>query len=95
VRCLLDTGQQSPACAGETIPPTITKNLDRAAQLVEQAGGGVPKRVRRLLKHARRALTLAENAAKRASRGRKPKLTVACGMAIEGAAEDVRNRLGR
>ena len=95
VRCLLDAGLQSPACAGETIPPTITKNLDRAAHLAEQAGVGVPKRVRRLLKRARRALTLAENAAKRASRGKKPKLTVACEMAIEGAAEDVRNGLGR
>ena len=94
VRCLLDAGLQSPACAGQTIPPTITKNFDRATHLAEEAGRSVRKKVRRLLKHARRALTLAEDAAKKATRGKKPKLTVACAVAIEGAAEDVRNDLG-
>jgi hypothetical protein len=95
VRCLLDAGLQSPRCAGETIPPTITKNFDRVTQLVEQAGGSAPKRVRRLLKHARRALALADNAAKKATRGKKPKLTVACAAAIESAAADVRDNLGQ
>jgi hypothetical protein len=86
---------RSPLCASETIPSTITKNFDRAVQLVEEAGGSASKRVRRLLKHARRVLALADNAAKRATRGKKPKLTVACGASIEGAAEDVRNKLGQ
>lgn len=94
VRCLLDAGLHNPLCAGETIPPTIRKNFDRAIHLVEQAGGSAPTRMRRLIKHARRALALADTAAKKAARGKKPKLTVACAAAIEGAAEDVRKNLG-
>ena len=94
VRCLLDAGLQRPPCAGETIPPTIRKNFDRAIHLVEQAGGSAPTKVRRLLKHARRAIGLADHAAKKAARGKKPKLTVACAAAVEGAAKDVRNNLG-
>jgi hypothetical protein len=94
VRCLLDAGLHSPACAGQAIPPIIRKSFDRAIHLVEQAGGSAPSRVRRLLKHARRALALADNAAKKAARVKKPKLTVACAAAIERAAEDVRNNLG-
>jgi hypothetical protein len=94
VRCLLEAGLQSPPCVGEPIPPTIRKNFDRAIHLVEQAGGSAPTRVRRLLKHARRALALADNAAKKAARGKKPKVTVTCAAAIEGAVEDVRNNLG-
>jgi hypothetical protein len=50
--------------------------------------------VRRLLKHARRALALADNATKQATRGKKPKLTVGCAAAIESAAEKVRGDLG-
>jgi DNA-binding beta-propeller fold protein YncE len=59
-----------------------------------EAGRSVPKKVRRLLKHARRALTLADNAAKKATRGKQPKLTVACAAAIESAAENARGDLG-
>jgi hypothetical protein len=95
VRCILAAGLESPACAGETIPPAITNNLDRATGLVEQAGdGGVSKRVRRLIKGARRDLALANSAAKKAARGKKHKLTVACAAAIESAAGTARDDLG-
>jgi hypothetical protein len=93
VRCLLAAGLHASACAGETIPAPITKNFDRVTSLVAEAGGASPKRAKRLIRHAEHALTLAENAAKKAAKGKKPKLTVGCAGAIHQAAEDVRSSL--
>jgi hypothetical protein len=91
VRCLLDDGLH--ACAGETIPATITKSFDRVTSLVAKAGGASSKRAKRLIKHAEHALTQAENGAKKATKGKKPKLTVGCAGAIRQAAEGVRSSL--
>ena len=95
VRCLLDDGVHAPACGGETIPAPITKEFGRVTSLVAEAGGASPKRAKRLIRHAEHALTLAENAAKKATRGKKPKLTAGCAGAIHQAAEEVRSSLPR
>jgi streptogramin lyase len=94
-RCLLDDGLHASACAGETIPAAITKSLDLVTSVVGEAGGAPPKRAKRLIKHAEHALTQAENAAKKATKGKKPKLTVGCAEAIHQAAEAVRSSLPR
>jgi hypothetical protein len=93
VRCLLADGLHAPACAGETIPASITREFDRVTSLVAEAAGASPKRAKRLIRHAEHALTLAENAAKKATRGKKPKLTLGCAGAIHQAAEEVRSSL--
>jgi hypothetical protein len=93
IRCRLDDGIHASACAGETIPAPITKDFDRVTSLVAEAGGASPKRAKRLIKHAEHALTQAENAAKKATKGKKPKLTVDCAGAIHQAAEEVRSSL--
>jgi hypothetical protein len=93
IRCRLDDGIHASACAGETIPAPITKDFDRVTSLVAEAGGASPKRAKRLIKHAEHALTQAENAAKKATKGKKPKLTVGCAGAIHQAAEEVRSSL--
>jgi cell division septum initiation protein DivIVA len=95
VRCLLDAGLQSAACSGQTIPAAITNKFDQVTQLAEQAGASSPKKAKRLLQHAKRVLVLAGHAAKKATRGKKPKLTSDCAAAIEGAVEDARGALGR
>jgi hypothetical protein len=95
VRCLLDDGIHASECAGETIPALITKNFDRVTSLVAEAGSASPKRAKRLIKHAEHALTQAENAAKKATKGKKPKLIVGCAGAMHQAAEEVRASLPR
>ncbi len=93
VRCLLDDGLHAPECAGETIPASISRKFDRVTSRAAEAAGASLKRAKRLIRHAEHALTVAENAAKKATRGKKPKLTVSCAGAIHQAAEEVRSSL--
>jgi hypothetical protein len=95
VSCLLEDGLHGSACAGEPIPAAVTKDFDRVTTFVGDVGGASPKRAKRLEKHAEHALTQAENAAKKATKGRKAKLTVDCASTIRQAAEAVRSSLPR
>jgi hypothetical protein len=56
---------------GETVPPSITAKLDRAIHLIDEADGSVPKKGKRLRKHARAVLALADRSLRKASRGKK------------------------
>src|SRR4030095_10512466 len=78
VRCILDAALHGPGCAGQTMPPKITNALDRTTDLLEQEGVSSARKARRLLRHARRSLTMAERAVKRDVQGKKQKLTAAC-----------------
>ena len=93
-RCTLDAALQSPECAGQAVPRNITKKLDQATRLIEQARSSGAKKAKRLLEHAKTTLNLAVKAAERAAKGRQPKLTAACAASIERAADGVRGGLG-
>ena len=95
VSCLFEDGLHASACAGETFPAPITRDFGRVTSLVGELGGASPKRAKRLDRHAEHALTQAENAAKKATKGRKPKLTAGCASAIHQAAEEARSSLPR
>jgi hypothetical protein len=71
------------------------RDFDRVTSLVGEVGAASPKRAKRLDRHAEHALTVAENAAKKATKGRKAKLTAGCASAIHQAAEAVRSTLPR
>ncbi len=93
VRCTLDDGLGSAACAGETIPPTISKNFDRASSLIEQAES-TPRKAKRLLRRAKKILLQSAKAAGRAGKGKTPKLTAGCAATIQQAADGIRTGLG-
>jgi hypothetical protein len=93
VRCQLDAGLASAACATETIPVGITKKLDRATRFVEMAAD-TPKKARRLVKRAKAALKQAARAAARASKGKRAKLSPGCASAIRQTTDRVRGGLG-
>jgi hypothetical protein len=91
-RCVLDAARHGSDCAGDTIPAGITKKLDKAVSLIEQAPSA--KKARRLLKRAKGMLGQAITSTRRAAKGKHPKLSSPCANAIEQAAGDVRGGLG-
>jgi len=76
------------------VPTGITKKLNRAESLIEQAGSSPPKKAKRLLKQAKSVLNLAAKAASKAAKGKKAKLTAGCAASIQRAAAGVRSGLG-
>jgi hypothetical protein len=91
-RCVLEA-TTSPPCAGQTIPSNITKKLNHAASLLEQASTAPAKRARRLRSKASHLLKAAGTAAKRATSGKHPKLSFDCAAAIRDAAGTQRQGL--
>jgi hypothetical protein len=94
-RCLLEAARTGPSCAGEAIPSAVTKQLDLAARLIDDAASGPAKRTTKLLRRARAALKGAGAKAARAAKGKRPKLSGPCADAIKGAASSVAGGLGR
>jgi beta-propeller repeat-containing protein len=93
-RCTLARLPSTPACAGQTLPATVTKKLDQAASLIDQAASSPAKQARRLLKHAKTALKQAAAKATRAAKGKHPKLSPACAHAVTGVVGGVLGGLG-
>lgn len=91
-RCLIEAALGSSACAGQRIPPGIRHDLETAMSSIEEASSR-PDRAERLLKRARRNLTLAATAAGRATKGPAPRLAPECAAAIQDAAATVRSGL--
>jgi hypothetical protein len=92
-RCILDSGLRSPSCAGETVPPSVTRKFDQAVHLIDEADDSVARKAKRLLRHARATLGLADKSVRRAGRGKKPKLTSDCATDIRHADDEVRGGL--
>jgi hypothetical protein len=61
--------------------------LHHAADLIEAAPEVAPKKAKRLYRHARLLLLQARQGAGRAAKGRHPKLSTACAVAIQAAVE--------
>jgi len=85
-RCEIDAAVYGPACAGNTIPRSVTKKIERAVQLIEQTETSQSQQATRLRTRARTQLSLAGKAAVKASRGKKATLSAGCAAAIQGAA---------
>jgi Tol biopolymer transport system component len=84
--CVLGDTSANRACAGQPLPARVTKKLDRAVAWSEQASSGAPRRADRLLKRARKALTMEAAAATRAAKGRRPRISSDCASALRDAA---------
>ena len=91
-RCTLGAAVMSPACAGQTIPPSVTGKLTKAANFIDQAAASPAKKARKLLKRAKKALKQAEANATRAAKGKK--LSSDCAAALKSAADGVLAGLG-
>ena len=88
-RCSVEAVVQGPACGSDTIPAAIRRKLDRAPELLEQAETSPPGKARVLRKKAKRFLERAGGAARRASRGKKPKLSAGCAASIKQTTDQL------
>jgi len=94
VRCALDDARDAPACAGQTLPPTVTRKLDRAFGRIDLAASQTEKKAAKLYKSAKRLLGKASKAARKAARGKRPKLSADCASAIRHAIATAIERVG-
>jgi hypothetical protein len=88
-RCALNAALASPACAGQTIPGSVTAKLTQAGNLIDQAATSSAKTAHKLLQKAKKALRQAGTKATRAAKGKKPKISGNCAVAITSAANGV------
>ena len=79
----------SPACAGQSIPASVTGKFSRAENLIDQAATSPAKKARKLRQRARHLLQRAGATATRAAKGKKAKLSTPCAGALEDAAGNV------
>jgi len=93
-RCTLGAARTSAACAGQTIPASVTGKFSTAETLIDQAASNSGRKAQRLLKKAKMALKKAEAKASRAAKGKHAKISSNCAMALKGAAEGVIAGLG-
>jgi uncharacterized delta-60 repeat protein len=88
-RCTLDAALRSAACAGQTIPTTVSGALTSAETLIEQAATTPGKKARKARQRARKLLRQADLKATRAAKGKKAKLSPACATVLSDAARRV------
>ena len=85
-RCILGAALMSPACAGQSIPASVTRKLNTAETLIDQASARPAKKARRVRHRARRLLRKAGATATRAAKGKKGKLSALCAADLKDAA---------
>jgi hypothetical protein len=88
-RCTLDGGLMSPACAGTTIPASVTRKFDRAVSLIDQAATSPGKKARKLLRQTKTVLKGAEAKATAAAKGKKRTISADCAAALRAGADKV------
>ena len=76
----------SPACAGQTIPASVTGKFSRAESLIDQAATTPGKKARKVRQKAKTLLKQAGAKATRAAKGKEAKLSTACAAALKDAA---------
>jgi hypothetical protein len=79
----------APACAGQSIPPQVTRRLDRAFALLADARATDDRRNRRRYGRAGRLFSQAAKRAVRAAKLKTPRLTTACAEELRTAIESV------
>jgi hypothetical protein len=93
-RCTLAALPRNPACAGQSIPASVTGKVAHATSLIDQSASSSGKQARKLLKRATKALKQAAAKATRAAKGKHPKLSPACAAALHGGLAGVVAGLG-
>ena len=88
-RCIVEGAETSAACAGQTIPASVTAKLTQAENLIDQAATSATKKAAKLLKKAKRALKQAGARATRAAKGKRPKISAGCAAAITTATDTI------
>lgn len=73
------------ACGSESVPSAITKKLDRTTGLLDRAEQQSNAKSAKLRQQAKHVLAGAGTAARKAAKGKKPKLPAACAAAIRQA----------
>src|SRR5439155_12596035 len=77
-RCALETALMSPACAGQTIPASVTGKFSTAENLIEQAATTLGKTARKVRRRTRNLLKQAGAKATHAAKGKRARLSAAC-----------------
>ena len=86
----LDAVLRGAACGSESVPGAITSKFARATSLLERAyQESKAKTAKRLRGQAKHVLGGARKAARKAAKGKKPKLSATCAAAIQQAVADV------
>ena len=86
----LDAVLRGAACGSDTMPGAITNKFARATSLLQRAYPEAnAKTAKRLLGQAKHVLAGARKAARKAGKGKTPKLSAACAAAIQQAVVDV------
>ena len=88
-RCTLGAALMSPACAGQTIPASVTGRFSTAETLIDRAATTPGKKARKVRQKARNLLRQGGVKATRAAKGKKAKLSGACAAALKDAAGHV------
>jgi ElaB/YqjD/DUF883 family membrane-anchored ribosome-binding protein len=76
-------------CAGETIPASVTGKFKAAETLIDQAATAPGKKARKVRQKAKNLLRQAGAKATHAAKGKKARLSAACGTALKDAAGNV------
>jgi len=92
--CTFAAAITNPPCAGEAVPPSVTKRFASAAGFIAQAQSSPVTQARRLLRRAKNVLNRAKTKVARAARGRNPKISSDCAAALRNAGESVAEGLG-
>ena len=92
-RCALAALPRNPACLGQTIPGKITRQLTKAAGLIDHADSTSSKHRRKLLKRAKKALQQATMEVARAASGKGP-LSPACANVLRDGLAGIVGGLG-
>jgi hypothetical protein len=88
-RCTLGTALHSPACAGQTIPATVTGKFATAENLIDQAATTTGRNARKVRRQAKNLLRQAITKATRAAKRKGANLSAACAATLRDAASHV------
>jgi hypothetical protein len=87
LRCVLETAEASPSCAGQSLSAKVTRKLARTLAQAEAAPSATPRKATQRYTHAKRLLRQVGKAIESALRRRRPKLSVACAADLRAAVK--------
>jgi hypothetical protein len=88
-RCILGAAETSPACQDQTIPVRLMAKVIKAENLIDEAEMSHAKKARKLFERATHVLKQVGARATRSAKGKKPRLSAGCAVALRDAANRV------
>jgi Big-like domain-containing protein len=92
-RCMVDKVLNGSDCVGQSVPTAITSKFNRAVMLLDEAGMSSSKKAKRLDNQAKKVLSKAKGAAKKAARKKKNPLSSTCATSLEGVADNIKGSI--